>query len=145
MKHKALGQSVRQAHLLAFEPGEEVAEGLKRFARERDIRAATFTGIGAFERATLAFFDLDRREYDPIPIDEQVEVLSIAGNVGRHDGEPLVHAHVVVGKRDGSAVGGHLLEGHVRPTLEVILIELHGTIERRLDEATGLPLIAPDL
>lgn len=133
-----------RAHLLVFAPGDEVIEGLKRFARDQQLRAAFFSGIGAFSRVTLAFFDLERREYDGIPVDEQVEVLSLAGNIGRHEREPLIHAHVVIGKRDGSAMGGHLLEGHVRPTLEVIVTELHGTIERRRDEETGLPLIAPE-
>src|SRR5919106_1187106 len=71
---------------------------------------------------------------------EQVEVLSLLGNVAVHEGKPAVHAHVVVGKRDGTAHGGHLLEAHVRPTLEVIVVESPKHLYRERDDETGLPL-----
>jgi uncharacterized protein len=143
MKEQSLGGSA-STFLLVLEPGEEVIASLEQFARAHDIAGASFTGIGAFESAVLAFFDLERREYDRIPVREQAEVLSITGNIGRHDGKPLVHAHAVIGMRDGDALGGHVLEGHVRPTLEIFLTVPGETIVRRKDPATGLPLMSPD-
>jgi uncharacterized protein len=142
MKEQSLGGRAN-TFLLVLEPGEEVMTSLEQFARTHDVGGASFTGIGAFESAVLAFFDLDRREYDRIPVSEQVEVLSITGNIGRHNGEPLVHAHAVIGMRDGASRGGHVLEGHVRPTLEITLTVVGGTIVRRKDPGTGLPLISP--
>jgi len=68
-------------------------------------------------------------------------VLSLLGDIALADGKPKLHAHVVLGKRDGSAHGGHLLEAHVRPTLEVILTESPSHLERVHDPETGLPLI----
>ncbi len=144
MKSRILQRTGVRTHLVVFDPGDEVSSGLQRFARDLRIRAASFAGLGAFSDAVLAFFDLSRNEYDRIEVGEQVEVLSLVGNMGRHDGEPLVHAHVVLGKRDGTALGGHLVEAHVRPTLEIMVTELDGTLERRRDERTGLPLIAHD-
>jgi uncharacterized protein len=82
-----------------------------------------------------------KRKYAPIPIDEQAEVLSLLGDIADEDGEPLVHAHAVLGLRDGTTRGGHLLEAHARPTLEVLLTESPEFLERRHDPATGLSLI----
>lgn len=90
---------------------------------------------------TLGFFDLEKRDYEKIPVNEQVEVMSLIGNIALYDGEPRIHAHIVVGKRDGTAHGGHLLSAHVRPTLEMFLTEQPQMIRRKLDEATSLPLI----
>ena len=95
--------------------------GLVEFARQNRLGAGHFTAIGAFRDVTLGYFDWEKKDYKKIPVDEQVEVLSLIGDVALKDGEPKVHAHVVVGRSDGSTRGGHLLEAHVRPTLEVIL------------------------
>lgn len=124
-----------------FDSGDEVVENLKKLAREERLSAAGLTGIGAFQDVTLGYFDLERREYLRIPVAEQVEVLSLAGNIALAEGEPKIHAHVVVGCRDGSARGGHLLEAHVRPTLELVITEAAAHLRRTIDQATGLPLI----
>jgi predicted DNA-binding protein with PD1-like motif len=76
-----------------------------------------------------------------IPIHAQVEVLSLVGDIALKDGQPMVHAHVVAGKSDGTAHGGHLIEGHVRPTLEVMLVESPKFLQRTHDEESGLALI----
>jgi predicted DNA-binding protein with PD1-like motif len=124
--------------------GEEAMAALAAVAAEHRLRATQFTAIGAFSRLIAAYFDWNSREYRRIPIDEQVEVLSLAGDIALEDGKPKVHAHVVVSKVDGTAHGGHLLEGHVRPTLEVILTELPAHLTRRLDPDSGLALIDPE-
>ena len=111
------------------------------FATQEQLSAASFTGIGAFSDVTLGFFERARKAYKRIPLDEQVEVLTLAGDIALKDGERQVHAHAVVGKADGSAWGGHLLEGHVWPTLELVLVESPVELRRTLDEETGLPLI----
>ena len=90
---------------------------------------------------TLGYFDWQSKEYQKIPVREQVEVLSLVGNIVDTDKGPKLHAHVVVGKRDGSAHGGHLIDARVRPTLEVVLIESPDHLRRRHDEASGLALI----
>ena len=129
---------------LVLDSGDEAMACVGAFADEQDLDAADFTAIGAFSRAVVAFFDLERKEYQPIPVDEQVEVLSIVGHVTREPGGRNVHAHAVLGKRDGTAVGGHLLEGHVEPTLELVLTESPSHLRRRKDEETGLALIDLD-
>jgi predicted DNA-binding protein with PD1-like motif len=129
---------------LVFDKGDDPIAGITTFAHEHGITAAHFTGIGAFSRVAVGFFDRERRDYDRIVIDEQVEVLALTGDVAVDEsGEPQVHAHVVVGKADGTAHGGHLLEASVWPTLEVVLSESPAALRKRLDRETGLALIAP--
>ena len=124
-----------------FETGDEPVAGLTRFAEERKLGASAFTAIGAFSEATLGYFDWDKRDYERIPVKEQVEVLALIGDIALQDGKPKLHAHVVLGRRDGSARGGHLLEARVRPTLEVIITESPAHLRRVYDPASGLALI----
>src|SRR5262245_49914800 len=99
-------------------------KGLVAFAREQRLSAAHFTAIGAFQSATLGYFDWEKKDYRRINVPEQVEVVSLMGDIAEGEkGGPKVHAHAVLGKADGAAVAGHLLDGRVRPTLEVILVE----------------------
>jgi predicted DNA-binding protein with PD1-like motif len=127
---------------VVFETGDEAMEGLQAFARKEGLAGSRFTAIGAFGNAVLGYFDVDTRDYRRIPIAEQVEVLSLLGDVSlAPDGAPQVHAHVVVGKADGSAHGGHLLRATVRPTLEVMLIEEPAHLQRRFDPTSGIALI----
>lgn len=132
------------AHVLVFEEGDEAMAELGRFAREHGLSAAHFTGIGAFSDVTLGYFDWGKKDYKRIPIEEQVEVATLAGDIALKDGEPQVHAHLVVGDSQGRAHAGHLIEGHVRPTLEVVLTETPAELRKRIDEETGLALLAPD-
>jgi predicted DNA-binding protein with PD1-like motif len=124
-----------------FETGEEVMAGLKQFTTDRSFTAGHFTAIGALSDVKLGFFDWEQKHYKNIPLPEQVEVLSLVGDIALKDGEPTLHAHVVVGKSDGTAHGGHLMEAHVRPTLEVILVESPSLLRRTMDPESGLALI----
>jgi predicted DNA-binding protein with PD1-like motif len=126
---------------LVFEKGDEVKEPLLRFAAENGLRGAQVTAIGAFSEVTLGFFDRQSKSYQEIPVAEQVEVLSFTGNIVAKDGKPMLHAHVVVGKADGTAHGGHFLKARVWPTLEMIVVDVPSHLRRQPDEQTGLALI----
>ena len=141
MQSKLIRNGDTRTYTVVFETGEEVVEGLLQFARQNDLSAARFTAIGALSGATLAFFDPEKKDYEEIPVEEQVEVLAMAGNVARHEGEPKVHAHMITGRRDGSTIGGHVMEAYVRPTLEVMITEEPGHLQREMDEASELPLL----
>lgn len=140
--HEADGQKTFAVVLMT---GEEVMACLGDFARREHLTAAQFTAIGAFSEAAIAYFDWERKEYQRIPVREQVEVASLVGDVAvGPDGAPAIHAHVVLGRRDGSAMAGHLMDAHVRPTLEVILTESPAHLRKRLDPGSGLALIRPE-
>ena len=127
--------------VLVCDRGDDPVEALTDAAKRYDLRAASLTGIGAFAGVTLGFFDHARRDYRRRVIREQVEVVSLIGNIALDRGEPRVHAHIVVARSDGGALGGHLLGGSVEPTLEVTLVEAPATLQRKTDPSTGLALI----
>ena len=142
MKAKLLSERGDKTFALIFDTGDEVMAGLLGFAKEKRLAGSHFTAIGAFHDVTLGYFDWHKKDYKKIPLREQVEVLSLVGDVALdEDGAPKVHAHVVVGRRDGTAHGGHLIEAYVRPTLEVILVESPRHLQRRHDRESGLALI----
>jgi uncharacterized protein len=141
MKSKLIHDGPQRSFVVVMDTGDEVTGCLLQFAKEHRLSAAEFTGLGAFQDVVLGYFDWQKKDYERIPVREQVEVLNLTGNVALKDGEPKLHPHVVVGKADGSAHGGHLLEAHVRPTLEVIVTESAAHLQRRSDPETGLALI----
>jgi predicted DNA-binding protein with PD1-like motif len=130
--------------ILVFEIGDELAEGLLKFAKEQKLSAASFKAVGALSSVRLGWFSWESKRYEPsVTLDEQVELLSLIGDVALKDGEPVVHAHAVIGKKDGSAHGGHLLKAHIRPTCEVVLTESPVHLQKFVDPQSGLVLIKP--
>jgi hypothetical protein len=128
--------------VLIFATGDEIAEGLKSFAIEQRLKDASFKAIGALSRVKLGWFDWEEKKYKTaVDLDEQVELLSLIGDIALKDGKPQVHAHVVVSKSDGSAHGGHLLEAVVRPTCELILTESPAELRKEIDPSSGIALI----
>jgi uncharacterized protein len=144
MHYKLLNGIGNASYALIFESGDEVLKNLKTFANEHSLSASHFTAIGAFSSVELGFFDFAIKDYKKIPVHEQVEVLSLVGDIALYGSDSMVHAHVVVGRSDGTTMGGHLLEAVVHPTLEILLEEAPGYLQRRMDKETGLPLIVID-
>jgi len=141
MRYKLLEERPR-TYALILDTGDELASELKQFAKKEKLGGSSFQAIGAFQSVRLGWFNWESKEYETsVALDEQVELLSLIGDVALKDGEPQVHAHVVVGKRDGSAHGGHLQKAVVRPTCEVILIESPRHLEKQHDPESGLALI----
>lgn len=145
MQHKLLHDSGGQrTFALVLETGDEAMSAIERFAKQHRISAAQITGIGAFSAVTLKYFDWEQKRYLSNEVKEQVEVASLLGDVAlAPSGEPSVHVHLVVGRRDGSAMAGHLGTGQVRPTLELVLTESPTHLQKVKDETTGLALIRP--
>jgi predicted DNA-binding protein with PD1-like motif len=141
MHIKILNEQPERTIAAVFDPEEEVSAGLQQIAEDQNLTAARFTGIGALSRVILGFFDLEKRDYRPIEINEQLEVLSLIGNFALQGATKKVHAHIVVGKSDVTAHGGHLLKGWVHPTLELLIVESPSFLARTVDEASGLPLL----
>lgn len=128
--------------LLVFDKNESLMDSLAEWCDEQKIRGASLSGIGAFSACTLGFFVRNENYYDPIEIDEQVEVTSLLGSVGCTDrGETKLHLHATVSRRDGSALGGHLISATVWPTIELFLVPTGISIQRSEDLETGLQLL----
>jgi len=144
MHSKLLNADPLVTYAVVLGTSDEVIGQLGKFVGQQDVEAASITAIGAFSRAVLGYFQWETKQYKKIAIDEQVEVLSLLGDVAVGDQGPTLHLHAVLGKSDGSVVGGHLIEGHVRPTLEIILIQPPSYLRKRKDPETGVALIDID-
>jgi predicted DNA-binding protein with PD1-like motif len=142
MKAKIVSRSSGKTHVVVLDSGVEAFGALTRYANDTGIGGASVTAIGAFERAVVGWFDIASKSYRKIPIDEQSEVLSALGDfaVG-DDGKASLHIHIVLGLADGSTRGGHLIEGTVRPTLEVVITETEADLRRRKRPELGIALI----
>jgi predicted DNA-binding protein with PD1-like motif len=143
MQSKLLHEdSGQRTFALVLQTGDEAMGSLQELASKEGITAAHLTAIGAFRRAQIAYFDWELKRYVPIPISEQVEVASLIGDIAVADGKPSVHVHTVLGRSDGTAMAGHLQQGHVRPTLEIIVTEQPAHLRKVKDPESGLALIS---
>jgi predicted DNA-binding protein with PD1-like motif len=143
MKSKLVSdQPGAQVHVVILDSGEDAFAVLTKFANDAKISAASLTAIGAFQRATVGWFDFGSKSYKKIEIGEQCEVLSAIGDIAiGDDGTASLHVHIVLGLSDGSTRGGHLLEGKVRPTLEVVVTETPSRLRRKKRADLGIALI----
>ena len=127
---------------LIFDAGDELLSSLKTFASSERLASSSFKAIGALSQVELGWFNWETKKYQTaVKLDEQVELLSLVGDIALKGAEPKVHAHLVVGRKDGTAHGGHLLSATVRPTCELILTESPEHLRKEIDPESGLALI----
>jgi hypothetical protein len=139
---KIAGDAGSETRVVVLDSGEEAFAALAKFANEAGITAASLTAIGAFEKATIGWFDYDKKTYKKIEVSEQCEVLSAIGDVAvGDDGKASLHVHVVLGLSNGVTRGGHLMAGTVRPTLEVVLTDTPSHLRRKKRPDIGIALI----
>ena len=134
-----------RAWIAVLAEGEEAKQALLEIARNEKIEDTSFVALGAFAKATVAYFDWEKKRYQDIPVDEPVEVVTLIGDIVPDEkGKASLHAHTLLGRSDGSTRGGHLQEGHVRPTLEITITETPAHLTRRKHPDLGLALIEAD-
>jgi hypothetical protein len=138
------GEAAKQ-YAVIFYQGDEAFSGLQEFADKYHVTSAHFTAIGALNRATLGWFDPQRKMYKRIPITGQHEVIGMSGDIALYRGQPIVHTHMVTGSPDGTTRAGHVLEAYVSPTLEVMVTVDPTAMKKRFDPETDLTLIDPGL
>jgi predicted DNA-binding protein with PD1-like motif len=143
MKVQLICDGDAKEYAVIFAKGDEAFSGLMEFAEKYHVTSGHFTAIGALSRATLGWFDLQKKMYRKIPINEQVEVLSMIGDFALYQGKPALHMHMSVGHRDGRASGGHVIEAIASPTLEVFVAVDPVPLEKKGDPESGLALIDP--
>ena len=144
MKYKVVEDADVVTYVVVCDPGDEAVAALNEFARAEDLEAASISAVGAFEHAVVGWFDRAARDYRRIPVDEQCEVLSLLGDIAEGADGPIVHVHAVLGLSDGTTRGGHLLEGKVFPTLEVVVTETPAELRKVMRPEIGIALIDLD-
>ena len=144
MKYKVVEDADVVTYVVVCDPGDEAVAALTQFAQAEDLEAASIAAVGAFERAVVGWFDRAAKDYRRIPVGEQCEVLSLLGDVAQGQDGPILHMHVVLGLSDGTTRGGHLLEGTVFPTLEVVVTETPAQLRKVMRPDIGIALIDLD-
>jgi uncharacterized protein len=144
MKSKTIAGNPERTFVLILDPGEEAFKAITEFANQNGISGASVAAVGAFKQARVGWFDIEAKRYKPIEVNQQCEVLSLLGDIAQgDDGKASLHLHAVLGLSDGSVRGGHLLDGTVRPTLEVTIVETAAHLRRKKHPELGLALIEP--
>jgi predicted DNA-binding protein with PD1-like motif len=138
---KAHSFTAHRDHLLVLDPDDEFVASLTDFAKKNRIEGGSFSAIGAFQQATIAYWNRETKEYENIEVADQVEVLALSGSIARSSDDVKIHAHAVLGRRYGSTIGGHLMRGVVFPTLEIFVVDYGTRLTRRKDVDTGLWLL----
>ena len=144
MKSKVVEDADVVTYVVVCDPGDEAVAALEQFARSERLEAAQITAVGGFERATVGWFDRAAKQFRHIPVDEPSEVLSLIGDVAEGEDGPSLNMHVVLGLPDGTTRGGHLIEGQVFPTLEVVVTEAPAELRKVMRPDIGIPVIDLD-
>lgn len=144
MKSKVVEDADVVTYVVVCDPGDEAVATLQQFARAEQLEASQVTAVGGFERATVGWFDRAAKQFRHIPVDQPSEVLSLIGDVAEGQDGPSLNLHVVLGLSDGTTRGGHLIEGQVFPTLEVIVTETPAELRRVMRPDIGVALIDLD-
>lgn len=157
MRHKLLEtEGGRRKFALILDAEEEAVASIRKFAVQQGLSGTSISGIGAFSRCAFGHFDPVTRVFTRNDVEVQAEVLSLLGNIAGPDSAaddddgdeptdgPRLHLHCVAGLRDATTRGGHLIEGWVRPTMELILEESPTHLQRGHDHASGLVLLQPN-
>ena len=77
-------------HVVILDSGEEAFAALTRFANEAGIEAASVTAIGAFEKATVGWFDFGSKTYKKIAPGKHVFRVKARDRAGNVDATPTV-------------------------------------------------------
>lgn len=128
-------------YVLRFDRGEEVFLALQSFAENQKIGAAFFSAIGASQKVVLSYYDLEQKKYFDQSFEQDLEIVSMTGNIGKRDGKVALHAHGCFSDKSYQTFAGHIKELVVSATCEMMLTKLSGTLTREFDEATGLNLL----
>jgi predicted DNA-binding protein with PD1-like motif len=121
-----------------LEKGVDIVSGLTAIMQQNNIAAGMVSGIGAVSEAQLGYFNAQTKTYEKRSFQENMEIVSLKGNISIKDNGIFPHLHVVLSSRDFSAVGGHLFSGTVYAfEFEVIPFE-NTPFVRAFDNDTGL-------
>lgn len=124
------------------EPGEDLIEEIIQIVKEKEIKGGLIKVIGAFNKVTLGYYDLSSKEYKLTTFEEDFELISGLGNIAFKDGEPIIHLHVCLGRRDYSTIGGHLGQPSIiSVTGEIFILETESKLERAGDKRFDLSLL----
>ena len=132
---------VDDGYLIRMYPGQEILSSLIQFAKEKNIISGVIEGIGGVNKIEIGFFNLTTKEYERKVIEEDLELVSLLGNLSYVDGQPFIHAHGTFGNAQYQAIAGHCFSLEISVTAEIHLVTFSNKIERSLDSSMRVNLL----
>ncbi len=129
-------------YVIRLEKGEEIITSINQAFKYERIKGAFFFGIGVGKDLVLGYFDAHKRAYVKKVFEGEYELTSLSGNISRLNREIIVHCHVTITSKNFNAFGGHLFQGIVPVTCEIIMLPLAHALKRKRDKNTRLNLLA---
>ena len=125
-------------HVLRLAPNEDLLESLWKYARVKEINAASIVStVGSLKQFNIRYANQEEGEMKK----GHFEIVSLVGNIDFQDVDnpnyvPSGHVHISVADESGSGFGGHLLSGNlIYTTAEITLLEIKdGIFTRRIDD-----------
>ena len=134
-------RKIKNNYVIRLERGEKIIESLKNFCTKGKIKCGYFFGIGALGEAELAHYIVENKKYTSKVLKQPLEIINMAGNITTMNKEIYLHCHITLSDEKMQAIAGHLKEGKVSATCEVVLVKLDAAIDRKYDDAIGLNLM----
>lgn len=129
--------------ILVLKKGENLFEGILACANAIQLKSATFSGLGALDEVSVAYYNLSTKQYQTKLFTGMYELITLNGNVSLVEGKRFLHIHAALGTDTYDVIGGHIMDATVGPTAEITIIPLAETITREYDGDIGLKLMCP--
>jgi len=129
------------AKIFCLSKGADLFDELLAISAKEKVSTAQVAGVGGVNRLDLAYYNSAKKKYEEHIYEEFLEVAGLAGNLTLKDGKPFLHLHGTFGRRDMSALAGHVVSATVFPLLEVVVMPTSNRALRRFDDETGLNVI----
>lgn len=139
--HKLL--NTQKPFILVLKKGENLFEGILRCADAANLQAASISGLGALDDVTIAYYNLDTKQYQTKLFHGMYELISLHGNISFVEGKRFLHIHAALGTEEYNVIGGHIMEATVGPTAEITIVPLASPITREFNAEVGLKLMCP--
>ena len=134
-------QRLGDRYQVRLEIGDELMDSLTRLARAESISYAAVSGLGAVRRIVLGYYQPRISDYERHDLTDQMELLSLIGNIAQRDGKPALHIHAALARQDLTVIGGHVFEAEAQPTMEIWVRPDDATVQRLYNEETHLALM----
>jgi predicted DNA-binding protein with PD1-like motif len=117
---------------------EKIFEKLNEVCSIHNIKTAVIiSGIGQLKNFKIGYFK-EKGNYLTQSFHSPYELLSLNGNICKNNDDYIMHLHVVLGDKNKNTIGGHLIEGMVEVTNEIIILKSNLEVNRIKEESTGL-------
>ena len=126
--------------ILRLQKGDELVSSLLCLIEKEMVKSGRVSGIGATDDVTIGVFNPKSKVYTKVKVTEDMEILSISGNLTRKDGAPYVHVHGSFASLE-KVYGGHVNECVISATAELIIDLYDVEVERKFDKESGLNLL----